>query len=188
MGCHRRVASVVPENSEGWVTTNGHEWTRIPEKANHRLRGWHGFGIKDSENFRHLKNSSALIFLIACILAFAGPISGGHAASEQKASYGTRVKYRVGQKIELPDFVIEFVGERRQSVSAYPRGFLYYDFKVRNANVEKVVSWSSGTGDIGPVAFEIGGKRFLLELRASDKLGKLEENELVIWKSGDASL
>ena len=127
-----------------------------------------------------------LLVVLASLLAFASPISCGHAAAEEKASYGTRVKYRVGQKIEFPDFVIEYVGERRQSVSAYPRGFLYYDFKVRNANVEKVVSWSSGTGDIGPVAFEIGGKRFLLELRASDKLGKLEENELVISKSGDA--
>jgi hypothetical protein len=91
------------------------------------------------------------------------------------------VKYCAGQKIEFPDFVIEYVGERRQSVSAYPRGFLYYDFKVRNANVEKVVSWSSGTGDIGPVEFEIGGKHYQLELRHSDKLGKLNDNELVIW-------
>ena len=127
-----------------------------------------------------------LLVVLASLFAFAGPVACGYAAPEQKASYGTRVKYRVGQKIEFPDFTVEYVRERRQSTPAYPRGFLYYDFKVRNANVEKVVPWSSGTGDIGPVAFEIGGKRFLLELRASDKLGKLEENELVISKSGDA--
>jgi len=130
-----------------------------------------------------VKNNSTLIFLVGCVLALPGPISCGQAAPEQKASYGTRVKYRVGQEIEFPDFVIEFVGERRQSVSAYPRGFLYYDFKVRNANVEKVVSWSSDTGDIGPVAFEIGGKHYQLELRHSDKLGKLNDNELVIWQA-----
>jgi hypothetical protein len=124
-----------------------------------------------------------LLVVLASFLAFAGPISCGHAASKQKALYGTRVKYRVGQKIEFPDFVIEYVGERRQSVSAYPRGFLYYDFKVRNANVEKVVSWSSGTGDIAPVEFEIGGKHYQLELRHSDKLGKLNDNELVIWQA-----
>jgi hypothetical protein len=126
------------------------------------------------------------MFLIGCVLSFAGPISCGYAASEEKTSYGTRVKYRVGQKIEFPDFTIEYVGERRKDTPAYPRGFLYYDFKVRTANVEKVVSWSSGTGDIGPVEFEIGGKRFLLELRRSDKLGKLNEKEVVIWKSGYA--
>jgi hypothetical protein len=119
--------------------------------------------------------------VLASLLAFASPLSYGQAASERKASYGMRVKYRVGQKIEFPDFVIEYTGERRQSVSGYPRGFLYYDFKVRNANVVKVVSWSSGTGDIGPVEFETGGKHYQLELRHSDKLGKLNDNELVIW-------
>jgi len=114
-------------------------------------------------------------------------MSCGHAAPESQASYGVRVKYRPEQKIKYSDFTIEYVGERQEGTPAYPRGFLYYDFKVWAANIEKIVSWSSGTGDIGPVEFEIGGKRFLLELRRSDKLGKLKENELVIWKSGDAA-
>jgi hypothetical protein len=72
-------------------------------------------------------------------------------------------------------------------VSVYPRGFLYYDFKVRTANIEKAVSWSSGTGDIGPVQFEIAGKHYQLELRHSDKLGKLKDNELVIWQANPPS-
>ena len=93
------------------------------------------------------------------------------------------MKYQAGQKIEFPDFTVEYVGERRKSLPVYPRGFLYYDFKVRTANIEKVVSWSSGTGDIGPVEFEIGGKHYQLELRHSDKLGKLNDNELVIWQA-----
>ena len=130
--------------------------------------------------------NSSLVLLICVLAAFAGPMSCGHAAPDSQASYGVRVKYRPGKKIKYSDFTIEYVGEHRESTPAYPRGFLYYDFKVRTANIEKVVSWSSGTGDIGPVEFEIGGKRFLLELRRSDKLGKLKENELVIWKSGDA--
>jgi len=127
-----------------------------------------------------VRNNSILIFVLGSLLAFVGPVSCGQAASEQKASYATRVKYQAGQKIEFPDFTVEYVGERRTGVTAYPRGFLYYDFKVRTANIEKVVSWSSGTGDIGPVEFEIGSKRFLLELRRSDKLGKLNKDELVI--------
>ena len=127
-----------------------------------------------------LKSNSAFIFLFSGLLAFVDPVSCGQAASEQKASYGTRVKYQAGQEIEFPDFTVEYVGERRKSLPVYPRGFLYYDFKVRTANIEKVVSWSSGTGDIGPVEFEIGSKRFLLELRRSDKLGKLSNDELVI--------
>ena len=130
--------------------------------------------------------NSSVVFLICSLAAFAAPISCGHAAHDDPASYGVRVKYRSGEKIKYSDFMIEYVGERREITQAYPRGFLYYDFKVRTANIEKVVSWSSGTGDIGPVEFEIGGKQFRLELRCSDKLGKLNENELVIWKSDDA--
>jgi len=131
-------------------------------------------------------NSASLIFLLGGLLAFAGPVSCGHAASEQKASYGTRVKYRVGKKIEFPDFTIEYVGERRKSIPVYPRGFLYYDFKVSKGKTEKMVSWTTGTGVIDPTDFEIGGKHYQLELRHSDKLGKLQENELVIWQGNSA--
>jgi hypothetical protein len=91
-------------------------------------------------------NNRALIFLFSGLLAFGGPVGCGHAASEQKASYGTRVKYRLGQKIEFPDFTLEYVGERRKSVPVYPRGFLYYDFKVSKGKVEKVVSRTTAPG------------------------------------------
>jgi hypothetical protein len=123
-----------------------------------------------------------LLVVFAGSIAFAGPVSCGHAASEQKASYGTRVKYHLGKKIDLPDFTIEYVGKRRKSVPVYARGFLYYDFKISKGKAEQIVSWTSGTGDIGPMDLEIRGKHYLLELRHSDKLGKLKENELVIWQ------
>jgi hypothetical protein len=128
-----------------------------------------------------VKSHSTLIFLFSGFLIFLGPVSRGDA--EQNASYGTRVKYKAGQKIQFPNFTIEYVGERRQKSPVYPRGFLYYDFKVGSGKTEKTVSWTAGTGDIGPVAFELGSKRYQLELRRSDKLGKLNDNELVIWQS-----
>ena len=112
-------------------------------------------------------------------MAFAGLMSCRHAASE-KTAYGTRVKYVPGQKIEFPDFTIEYIGERRKTVPVYPRPFIYYDFKVRKGNAEKMVSWTIGTGLIGPMEFKIGGKHCQLELRHSNKLGKLNDNELVI--------
>jgi len=130
-----------------------------------------------------VKNNSTLILLFSGLLVFLGLVSCGHAASEQKASYGTRVKYRAGQKIEFPDFTVEYLGERRKSISVYPRGFLYYDFKVSKGTAEKMVSWTTGTGIIDPTDFEIGGKRYQLELRHSDKLGKLKDNELAIWQA-----
>jgi hypothetical protein len=136
---------------------------------------------KDPENFRHVTDNSTLTFLICGLLAFSGPVSCGHAASEQQASYGTRVKYRLDQKIEFPDFTIQYLGEHRKILPVYPRGFLYYDFKVSRGKTDKVVSWTTGTGVIDPLDFEIGGKHYQLELRHSDKLGILQHNELVIW-------
>lgn len=68
-----------------------------------------------------MTNNSSLTFLLSGLLAFAGPVSCKGAASEQKASSGTRVKYRLGQKIEFPDFAIEYVGERQKSVPVYPK-------------------------------------------------------------------
>jgi hypothetical protein len=133
-----------------------------------------------------MRINSSFIFLFGGLLASAGLVSDGHAAPE-KASYGTSVKYAAGKKIEFPDFTIEYVKERRESTPVYPRGFLYYDFKVSSGNTEKTVSWTAGTGDIGPVEFEIGGKGYRLELRRSDKLGKLNDNELVIWQANSPS-
>ena len=78
-----------------------------------------------------MRNNSTLIFLLGSLWAFAGNVSCGYAASEEKAAYGTRVKYRPGQKIEFPDFAVVYVGERRKTVPVYPRPFIYYDFKVR---------------------------------------------------------
>jgi signal peptidase I len=134
-----------------------------------------------------LMDEKAFLVVLAGLLVLAGPVSCGKAASEQKAAYGTRVKYRPGQKIEYPDFTIEYAGERRESVPVYPRGFLYYDFKVSKGKLEKVVSWTTGTGVIDPADFEIDGKHYQLELRHSDKLGKLKDNELVIWQANPPS-
>ena len=114
------------------------------------------------------------------ILAFAAVLSCGHA--EQNASYGTRVKYKAGQKIQFPDFTVEYLGERRKSLPVYPRGFLYYDFKISRGKTEKMVSWTTGTGIIDPTDFDFDGKPYHLELRRSDRLGKLNDNELVIWQ------
>ena len=147
MGCSRRVASVVPENSEDFLSVT--------------IR-------------------SSLIFLPAVILAFVDVANCGRA--EQNASYGTHVKYRASQKIDFPDFTVEYVDKRRKSLPVYPRGFIYCDFKVSKEKTEKIVSWTTGTGIIDPTDFEFDGKRYHLELRRSERLGKLNNNELVIWQ------
>jgi hypothetical protein len=134
-----------------------------------------------------LKGNSTFTLLFSGLLALAGPVACGYGASGEKASYGTPVKYGAGKKIEFPDFTIEYVGERRVSSPAYSRGFLYYDFKVMTGNIEKTISWTAGTGDIGPTEFEVGDKHYQLELRRSDKFGKLNDNELVIGRANPPS-
>ena len=128
-----------------------------------------------------MKNNPTLIFLFSGLLAFVGPIGCRDTASEH-SSYGTPVKYRAGEKIQFPDFTVEYLGQHRKRLPNYPRGFLYYDFKLGKGKSQKVISWTTGTGIIDPTDFEFEGKRYHLELRRSQKLGQLKDNEFVIWQ------
>ena len=97
--------------------------------------------------------------------------------------YGIKINYRERQVIRLPDLSIRFIGQRHESSPVFRHGFTFYDFEVTKGDERKTVSWSSGTGDIGPTYFEIGGERFVLELRASAMHeGFLAEGEMVIWR------
>jgi hypothetical protein len=127
-----------------------------------------------------LMNTSLIALLLCCTAAalFNCRASG----RPTSAPYGAITKYEKDKAIAFADFNLEFIGERRVSTPQYPRGFLYFDFKIKAGSEEKVISWTSGTGDIGPAEFEIAEKKFLLERARSDKLGRLEENELVIWE------
>jgi len=103
-------------------------------------------------------------------------------ANEPASSYGEKIGFAKGLTLSFPDFTLEYAGQHRTSSEKYPRGFLFYDFKVRVRDVEKSISWSNGTGEIAPLDFEIDGKHFLIELQRSDKLGPLKENQLVVWQ------
>lgn len=96
------------------------------------------------------------------------------------ADLGAKVAYKKDTPIQFPAFTLTYVGDRRVAPEKLPRGFLYYDFRVTSARGTQTVSWTSGTGDIGPVLFRVGNEGFTLELQISDKLGKLKENELVV--------
>ena len=95
-------------------------------------------------------------------------------------AYGTRVTFKKARPLTFPDFVLEYAGERRVTSKQYPRGFRNHDFVVTAGAARRTVSWSAGTGDIGPAPFTIAGKHFALELVRSDSLGRLKPNELVI--------
>jgi hypothetical protein len=113
-----------------------------------------------------------LIMVVAC-----------NRASTQPPIYGERIQYAEGQPLNFPDVTLEFVGKRKAPGSAdYPRGMTFYDFRAHQGSQAQLVSWTAGTGDIGPTLFELAGSRYALELAMSDKLGSLDEDELVLWR------
>ncbi len=104
-------------------------------------------------------------------------------ASAQPPTYGAKVRYAQGQPLNFPDVTLEFVGKRESPPSSdYPRSMTFYDFKVHQGSQAQLVSWTAGTGDIGPTLFELAGNRYALELAISDKLGSLDQDELVLWR------
>jgi hypothetical protein len=107
-------------------------------------------------------------------------------AGAERGTYGAKVTFAKGESIAFPDFTLEYRGEKRAPSSRSKRGRVQHDF-LATAGAEKLaVSWSSGTGDIGPSIFTIAHKKFWIELSRSDSAGKLKKNELVVTFRGPA--
>lgn len=114
---------------------------------------------------------------------FSGFCGGsGRTGDSSQRFYGEKIKFRQNQPVKFADFNLTYVGERRVSSDNFPRGFLYHDFKLEAGKDVQTISWTSGTGDIGPARFTVGGQNYELELGISDKLGRLADDELVVWK------
>jgi hypothetical protein len=122
------------------------------------------------------------IVVRAAFVAVVVSASVGAAPAPVPGSYGVKTPYRAKVPISFTDFELTFLGERRVASEQYPRGFVAYDFQIVHGKARLMVTWSAGTGDIGPTSFAVAGQRFLLELRRSDKLGQLKPGELVITK------
>jgi hypothetical protein len=105
---------------------------------------------------------------------------GAAAAPPEPLPYTQKTAYQKNKPLKFGDFTLTFLGERHVTPPQYSRGWTCYDFKVEHAGAVQTVTWSAGTGDIGPVEFQVGHQKFLLERATSDRLGKLRENELVI--------
>jgi hypothetical protein len=115
--------------------------------------------------------SAQIIILTACSATL---------DSSDTIAYGSKVRFRVDRAMRFRDFEMTYMGKRHVTPPQYPRGWWIHDFKVRSKENEQTVSWSTGTGDIGPVNFKVGGASFQIELSHSNKLGQLHEDEMVI--------
>jgi len=99
-------------------------------------------------------------------------------------NYGEIITYEKDKALEFPDFSIKYTGERKEEVPQYAQGyFIYYDFEISTDNKSDIVSWSSGTGSIGPKYFNFNNQDYVLEKGASILQEKvLQNDEIVIWE------
>jgi hypothetical protein len=120
-----------------------------------------------------------LLFLaVACISMGACTLAVGSTDGQ----YGEALQYMSGRTINLPDFSIEYIGEHRVYPPQYQRGFLYHDFQVKSGSVAQTVSWTDGTGELGPIDFEFSGTPYTLELTERQTIGSIGYGTLIVEK------
>ncbi len=126
-----------------------------------------------------------IAFLLVLVLAVAGVCVVRAGGVQRVSPYNAKVAYRQGEPLAFRDFALTYQGETKANPPKGLHAWTIYHFVVKTPEgKEQKVSWSAGTGDIGPTAFQVGARRFLLELMRSDTLGKLQESELVIRETG----
>ena len=119
------------------------------------------------------------IILCLALALFLSGCASNQQADGKAEKYGEIISYSKDKEIKYPDFSIKFLGERKEDKP--PISMTFYDFEIVKGETRKKIFWTSGTGDIGPTAFELTGTEYLLELGVSDIHRALSENKLVIW-------
>jgi hypothetical protein len=125
----------------------------------------------------HVHRLIGLRFVPLVLLVYA---CTSRSADPELVPYGRKIVFHIDSPLHFADFDLTFLGERREPSIAYSRGFLIYDFRATHGSEVVTVSWSAGTGDIGPSDFRTAGRNFELELKHSDRLGALTSDELVV--------
>lgn len=124
--------------------------------------------------------SLTLLLLFGCVVPLPKAFSHSAPSLPSVAVYGQKVAYTPGQPIHFPDFTLTYVGARHEASAIFPHGFEFHDFQIQRASENYTVSWSSGTGEVGPTFFAVHGQPYRLELVYADQFSWLAANELVI--------
>ena len=125
--------------------------------------------------FQPIRQILACVLVLCCESACVVHVAGS-------ATYGSKVRFAKNAAIAFPDFDLTYTGRRHVTSPVYKRGFDYDDFKISRGGKSITVSWSAGTGLLGPQSFEFGGQKFELELRHHDRLGWLKDDEVVVTR------
>lgn len=100
--------------------------------------------------------------------------------------FGKKLRFSKNVALDLGEFTITFLDKRTISGSTVPGAAVeftqYFDFKIQNDRVDKIMTWSAENGILRPLRFELDGQKYDLELVRSGKLGPLAEDEIVVWK------
>ena len=161
---------------------SSHEFVIVDEWTEERTFGWvFGYATKkylETKDPNELIPGSAPIIVTregeVVPLTSAGNPSQQIASFEKEwqakqaasmAEYEKIQRFAYDKVIRYPDFSIEYVGQHSAD------GIIrvdFYDFTVTDASgIAQDVSWTAGTGDIGPASFTVGKKTFMLELKRS---------------------
>ena len=110
-------------------------------------------------------------------------------AETRDARYGRWETYSSTNVLKYPDFELRFIGSERGPLfpgSTTHRMGDIYKFRITTKEAQQDVSWSSGTGDIGPISFEIGGESYILEMVHSVIFdGFVSRDKVMLWRKSE---
>jgi hypothetical protein len=136
---------------------------------------------------RKMKSALARFATWTSLMVVAGALGTGCGGDKKKkdddilGAYGTKVKYVEGTRIKYPDFFLKYMGTSQEKDKNFPSGVAVYNFRVRKGTERRKIGWVA-TSKPEPLKFEFQEGRYSLEKVNSQKLGKLAEDEVVVWK------
>ena len=123
--------------------------------------------------------------ILLCMLA----LGANTGCSASRPAYGKWERFSGDTSLMLPDFELFYMGTRPDKHIRFGdtlRWGIIYNFEARRGDERVPFTWSPGLGDIGPTIFEIGGKKYFLEMQMSDFLSEPAPDEAVaIWPEED---
>lgn len=129
--------------------------------------------------------ASAPIWLASCSPSKSIMPSAAPKSQNAVQPYGQKVRFAKGQSLSFADFALRFDGQTHVKFKNYPNGFVYENFTATASGKSQKIIWSMGTGLLDPADFSIAGGDYVLELKSSDILGKMDEDELIVWRAKD---
>ncbi|HEX8234594.1 MAG TPA: hypothetical protein VF600_01440 [Abditibacteriaceae bacterium] len=123
------------------------------------------------------------------LIGLAGVLGAGCGGGEKKeddltGTYGAKVKYVEGEKVQFPDFILKYMGTSQEKDKNFPSGVTVYNFRVRKGDERRSIGWVAASKP-APLKFKFQEGEYSLERVNSQKLGKLADDEVVVWKLGN---